>query len=61
MVADAYGMVLEKSGMLEKMAKEHTTVLQRLADSVRDILRKIKKATSLEDLQLSQQESCTAS
>ena len=56
MVADAYGMVLEKSGMLDKMAKEHTTVLQRLADSIRDILRKIKKATSLEDLQLSQSE-----
>ena len=59
MVADAYGMMLENSGMLDKMAREHTTVLQRLADSIRDILRSINKAVSLEDLQLSQEEKDT--
>lgn len=59
MVSDAYGMMLENSGMLDKMAREHTTVLQRLADSIRDILRSINKAVSLEDLKLSQEEKDT--
>lgn len=56
MVADAYGVMLENSGMLDKIAREHTTILQRLADSIRDILRSISKAVSLEDLKLSQEE-----
>lgn len=56
MIADAYGVMLESSDMLEQFAREHTTVLQRLADGIRDILRKIKNATSLEDLKLDKAE-----
>ena len=55
-VADAFGTILNDSGLLEQFAKEHTNILQRMADSIRDIMRSIRKAASMEELKLSRSE-----
>ena len=55
-VADAFGTILNDSGLLEQFAKEHTNILQRLADNIRDIVRKVKGASTLEELKLTQTE-----
>ncbi len=55
-VADAFGTILNDSGLLEQFAREHTNALQRMADSIRDMVRKIRNDSSMEDLQLTDSE-----
>ena len=47
---------LNDSGLLQQFAREHTTVLQRIADSIRDTIRRVNRAVSMEDLQLTDSE-----